>query len=46
MRLILEHVLKCSDKKIDFLLFIGADSRDERSFEYLKAKAGMQINNG
>ena len=42
MKLILHHINARSDRKIDFLLFIGCDLRDERSFEYLKIKTRIQ----
>jgi trehalose-6-phosphatase len=36
VELILSAVKSQSDRKIDFLLFIGSDQRDERYFEYFK----------
>lgn len=33
---ILAAIKSRSDRKIDFLLFIGSDQRDERYFEYFK----------
>lgn len=36
IELILNSAKARSDRKIDFLFFIGADKRDERLFEYLK----------
>lgn len=41
MKLILNHVATRADRKIDFLLFIGSDLRDEKSFEYLKAQTAQ-----
>ena len=42
MKLILKHATTRADRKIDFLLFIGSDLRDERSFEYLKTQTAQQ----
>ena len=42
MKLILKHATTQADRKIDFLLFIGSDLRDERSFQYFKTQTAQQ----
>ena len=42
VKVFLAEMLKQSKKKIDFLLYIGADTSDEPVFKYLKRQTEAQ----